>query len=217
MGKYLDGCAGIASQLSIREVEDCVVGREIGQGSKFTSYSLGIIAVAGHEIYACLKIPNKSIVDRAFEIAARYAKEVVAIDDLLIRDESLVPYVPLFMAPLAIEGAGLVGILTEDATKNGKLEIREGAGFALEKRVIEAYSDVHGTSDAVFLDEVVRNSLMFTLGNFADGFQERLLDFTPPPIIGIGNISGIRRQVESGEHVVTIPSGCTLTQSVETM
>lgn len=102
------------------------------------------------------------------------ACDISNIELLLKYAPELADKVPCFMLGLSVgNDENIDAVLTEDASRGGELYVRPFANVQLLRKLSET---VRGSEMTVDEDSVI-DSLSFLI----DG-EERLLDFTPPPI-----------------------------------
>lgn len=205
--EYLEQCADYAASFDPDKVGTHTLGVEIGRGNFFAVAPLGTFAVRGSELHVAAKWGHQP----ASDVYSSIISEIACISLILREAPELTPLMPLFICELTVDGKERA-LLTEDASKGGLLDVRSmGVSDSTRQTLYEAFS-AYGSRDAVFMEEEQLNrSLAFDVGG-----QEKLLDFTPPPLK-----SRIRREasiaviehLESGKLTVNVSGSSALGQA----
>jgi hypothetical protein len=169
---YVERCVAAVASIDAGALSELDVGPEIGRGSGFAMRMGGVLGVLGADVHCGFKIDNKG---QGTFVAPRLQQEVETIDLLLRHVPHLADEVPRFMAGLTIDGSAPVALLTEDASRGGVAEVDSlTQNYRLAHEIAESIKD---TPEVRLHIQRTRAAVSFSV----DG-QERLLDFTPPPL-----------------------------------
>lgn len=187
-----------------------VPGIRIGEdGGEYRTRAIGEIEVCDASIFAAVKLPK----GRADPIL-KTQTELSGIELLLSRIPELTPQVPQFMGLIAVEGGKPRAILTEDASRGGQEEVQAlWSNMELAERVEAAFSRKEDFDYEVD-DESIEQILSFMVGG-----QQRLLDFTPPPVRNLGTDDVFDQRadevlLEGRDLVIDLPASSPLAQAI---
>jgi len=176
MPRYIEHCKTVIASINPDELAAFPLGAEVGRpGSTFRLHQLGRLDIAGEPRWIGAKLARIA----NYDVYDRLREEVAFLTFCLDVQPELKAYVPRFMGILAVEGSAVCAFLTEDASCGGQHAVQpRTASHTTQAMLYAPFSHLGHQSNV--LNEV---GLVSTT-SFDVGGQERLLDFTPPPING---------------------------------
>ena len=166
---YIDNCISTISSLAEMNISGHPIGVEIGSGSMSTMYALGKFGA----IHCGLKLPSAN-----YTTISRAVIELPAVDMIYRNIPELRSKLPSFVGAVALGNIGnIVGLITEDVSQGGTLVVDSMPASALTQTLLQSEFGDPTADLNPFREYILNESFAFRVAG-----QERLLDFTPPPV-----------------------------------
>lgn len=175
MNAYLEECIDAAKSIDTAKLAATPLGEEIGweSGSESDFHILGQFPVRQMMQWVGIKGPRR----RSSNPKNRLHQEVRFIGWCTEASPDLRPLVPSFIGLVSVEGSKATALITEDASRGNSVDVWSNPTSARSRELIRvAFSDFGEGC------ELQSAELKRTTAFEVDG-QERLLDFTPPPVL----------------------------------
>lgn len=180
MNTYLGECIDAVKSIDLPALAATPLGEEIGweTGSESDFHVLGQFSVSKTMQWVGIKGPRRQSSDPI----TRLQQEVKFIGQCTEVSPDLRPLVPSFIGLVSVEDSKAMALITEDASRGNTIEVWGTPTSARSRELIDAAFSDFGEGYSLQRSELNR-----TTAFDVDG-QERLLDFTPPPVLyRVGN------------------------------
>jgi hypothetical protein len=206
-GGYFDECVAFLDAIGAARIAELRVGQESNRGSQSAMHQLGSVVVGSQKHFLGVKVP---ICPRPNEVQLRAAKEIALIDTILRRVPELRGAMPHFIGVLAVgEPQDVRALLTEDATEGGRRRIYPvPVSERIRRLLFGAFVEEGADPYRTFCESTLERTTAFD-----DGTRQRLLDFTPPPVLY--NALGLTDYPKLNELVMGHMDLLTVTVSLE--
>lgn len=175
MNAYLEECIDAVKSIDLPTLAATPLGEEIGweTGSESDFHVLGRFSVRNTMQWVGIKGPRWQSSDPI----VRAQQELGFIGQCTEGSPDLRPLVPSFIGLISVEGSEAMALITEDASQGKAVDMRSVPTSVRSRELIDTAFRNFGKGYRLQRAELDRTTA------FDVGGQERLLDFTPPPVL----------------------------------